>query len=84
MDITHQICTRMREVGLSVTQISDELQIDPATYYRKLQSGGMKFTLAQLQRLTELKLRRRGGTAFFSSLTCMYAGYGERGGEKLG
>ena len=54
MDITHQICTRMREVGLSVTQISDELQIDPATYYRKLQSGGMKFTLAQLQLLTEL------------------------------
>ena len=54
MDITHQICTRMREVGLSVNQISDELQIDPATYYRKLQSGGMKFTLAQLQRLTEL------------------------------
>ena len=67
MDITSQISERMHELGLSVNKVSHELQIDPATYYRKLQTGGMKFTLAQLQRLAELLQlsAEEAGTLFF-------------------
>lgn len=54
MDVTARITGRMGELGLSAETVAHELGIDPSTYYRKLASGGLKFTLDQLQRLIEI------------------------------
>ena len=47
------------ENGLSVSKLAVELDINESTFYRKLDNGGMSFTVGELMKITDiLKLNR--------------------------
>ena len=66
IDVTARIAVKMGELDLSAETVTHELGIDPSTHYRKLASGGLKFTLDRLQRLIEiLHLSKEDASSIF-------------------
>lgn len=51
---TRKIIGRIAELGLTGEAVSNAIGVNPATYYRKMASGGGKFTVEQVQRLLEV------------------------------
>ena len=51
---TRKIVGRIAELGLTGDAVAKEIGVNPATYYRKMAGGGRKFTIEQVQRLSEL------------------------------
>ncbi len=51
---TEQVKHRIRDLGLTVKEVSSELNIDESTYYRKMAGEGSAFSIGQVQRLAEL------------------------------
>jgi putative phage repressor len=44
----------IRERGLTQQEVSEKLGIDPSTFYRKLASGGLAFTIGEMHRLADI------------------------------
>lgn len=51
---TEQVKCRIRNLGLTVREVSSELNIDESTYYRKMAGNGSTFTIGQVQKLASL------------------------------
>lgn len=45
---------KINEKSMSVDQVAKEIGIDRATFYRKMKSGGVKFTVAEVQRIIDV------------------------------
>ena len=48
---TKRLRTKIRESGLTIEILSQQIGIDDSTFYRKLQNGGKSFTLDELDRI---------------------------------
>lgn len=48
---TEMLRQRMKEKGIGPSEVSEKLGIDRATFYRKMKAGGIKFTVAEIQRM---------------------------------
>lgn len=44
----------IRERDLTQQEVSEKLGIDPSTFYRKLASGGLAFTIGEMHRLADI------------------------------
>ncbi len=51
---TERVKHRIRDLGLTVKEVSSELKIDESTYYRKMADEGSTFSIGQVQQLAEL------------------------------
>ena len=48
---TELLRQKMKEKSIGPDEVSKMMGIDRATFYRKLKAGGIKFTLAEIQRM---------------------------------
>jgi len=48
---TSMLRQRMKEKNIGPDQVSEKMGIDRATFYRKMKAGGVKFTVAEIQRI---------------------------------
>lgn len=48
---TAMLRQRMKEKNIGPDQVSAKMGIDRATFYRKMKSGGVKFTVREIQRI---------------------------------
>lgn len=63
---TRKIIGRVAELGLTGDAVSKAIGVNPATYYRKMSHGGNKFTVEQVQKLTDvLQLTKEEAMAIF-------------------
>lgn len=44
----------IRERGLTQQEVSEKIGIDPSTFYRKLASGGLAFTVGEMHQLADI------------------------------
>ena len=57
---------KIRERGLTQQQVSEKIGIDPSTFYRKLASGGLAFTVGEMHKLADvLQLTPEESTQIF-------------------
>lgn len=65
---TKRLRTKIRESGLTIETLSQQIGIDDSTFYRKLQNGGKSFTLDELDRIKiALNLDNRTAEEIFFS-----------------
>ena len=48
---TELLRQRMKEHSIGPDQVSEKMGIDRSTFYRKMNAGGVKFTIAEVQRI---------------------------------
>ena len=57
---------KMRDLNVSPEDMAREIGVDPSTFYRKIKSDGVNFTVGQMHRIVEvLHLTREEATTIF-------------------
>ncbi len=63
---TELLRRKIEESGMSVTSFSAAIEMDPSTFYRKIDSGGCKFTIGQMHKtVAVLKLKKAEAVQIF-------------------
>lgn len=57
---------RMAELKLTPEDMAREIGVDPSTFYRKIKSDGVNFTVGQIHKIVDiLKLTREEAASIF-------------------
>lgn len=57
---------KISQAGMNVETFAKNIEMDRTTFYRKLNAGGVKFTVSEIQRIiSALKLTKEEATSIF-------------------
>ncbi|PWM62198.1 MAG: phage repressor protein [Clostridia bacterium] len=63
---TELLRRKIEDSGMTITSFSAAIEMDPSTFYRKIDSGGCKFTIGQMHKaVAVLKLKKAEAVQIF-------------------